>query len=357
MLNRSKLFLLSLLAVSATLHGCPSVQTPVTDIPPSPEPSETSQTPPHSSNPASPAPTPQQPKFKYRVKVYFPKTPESNDNFSYVEPVWRNTNSDGVAQFAIAQLLAGPTPQEQQIGLVPAVRLKDASNCGGDFKIEIAAKVAQLQFCRTVVSGGVGNDARALSALKATLKQFPTINSAVILDKNGNCIGDGSGENRCLAELPRKLDTTAKLALTSLGPVRVGMTPEEASRAAGTKIVEWGTNPERYCLYYRPQGEPKDVSFMVVEGRIARIDIDTRSMTTLGGAKIGDSEARIRELYPGQIKSEPHEYVPGGKYLIFVPQDPSQSNYRVVFETDASGIVTRFRSGKLPEVKYVEGCA
>ncbi|MBD2578244.1 GerMN domain-containing protein [Oscillatoria sp. FACHB-1406] len=357
MFNRSKLFLLSLLAISATLNGCPSVQPPVTNNPPSPEPSQTSEPPPSSPKPASPTPTPQQPQFKNRVKVYFPKTPESNENFSYVEPVWRNTNSDGVAQFAIAQLLEGPTSQEQQVGLVRAVRLKDASNCGSDFKIEIAKKVAQLQFCRTVVSGGVGDDARALSALNATLKQFPTVDSAVILDKNGNCLGDGSGDNRCLANLPRKLDTTAKLALTSLGPVRVGMTPEEASRAAGTKIVEWGTNPERYCLYYRPEGEPKDVSFMVVEGRIARIDIDTRSITTLGGAKIGDSEARIRALYPGQIKAEPHEYVSGGKYLIFVPRDSAQGNYRVVFETDASGIVTRLRSGKLPEVKYVEGCA
>jgi hypothetical protein len=36
------------------------------------------------------------------------------------------------------------------------------------------------------------------SALKTTLKQFPTIRSVVLLDQNGNCLGDLSGDNRCL---------------------------------------------------------------------------------------------------------------------------------------------------------------
>lgn len=45
-----------------------------------------------------------------------------------------------------------------------------------------------------------------------------------------------------------------------------------------------------------------------------------------------------------------------GKYLTFVPKDATDKNYRLIFETSKNR-VTRFRSGKLPEVEYIEGCS
>lgn len=134
-----------------------------------------------------------------KVKVFFPKTPQSNNNFSYVESVIRTTQSQSLARFAVEQLIAGPTRAERQKGLVSAIQLKGSSNCASDFKLSISQGVARLQFCRTVVSGGIGDDARAKSALTATLKQFSNVKSVIILDKNGNCFGDMSGENRCLS--------------------------------------------------------------------------------------------------------------------------------------------------------------
>jgi len=89
------------------------------------------------------------------------------------------------------------------------------------------------------------------------------------------------------------------------------------------------------------------------------VDIEDKSaITTLSGAKIGDTEARIKALYPGQIKVSPHKYTgdSGGHYLTFVPKDKSDRFYRLIFETDGKQ-VTNFRSGKLPEVEYVEGCS
>jgi uncharacterized UBP type Zn finger protein len=80
------------------------------------------------------------------------------------------------------------------------------------------------------------------------------------------------------------------------------------------------------------------------------------SVKTVSGAKIGDSENRIKSLYPGQIRVTPHEYVQAGHYLTFVPKDASDQQYRVVFKTDGRR-VTRFQAGRLPEVGYVEGCA
>ncbi len=135
---------------------------------------------------------------QYRVKVFFPKSPQSNSNLSYVEPVERTTSSLGVARFAIEQLIAGPQAAEKQKGFANAIKLAGNSNCGADFSLSVTNGVARLKFCRDVVSAGIGDDARAKSSLEATLKQFATVKRVILLNKSGNCLGDMSGENICL---------------------------------------------------------------------------------------------------------------------------------------------------------------
>ena len=156
-----------------------------------------------------------------------------------------------------------------------------------------------------------------------------------------------------------KLTNQSKVFINGIGPVRVGMTVAEASKAAGTRLIrEAGYEPNASCFYVKPQGEPKGIGFMVTGDRIARVDVwrSNHQITTLKGAKNGDTEARIKSLYPGQIQVTPHKYVHNGHYLTFVPKDTVDRSYRVVFETDGKR-VTQFRSGKLPEVEYIEGCS
>lgn len=152
-----------------------------------------------------------------------------------------------------------------------------------------------------------------------------------------------------------RLTNQSKLFINGIGTVQVGMSVSQAAKAAGTKLI--GDPPNNNCYYVKPEWEPKNLGFMVTEGRISRVDVwRDGKITTLKGAKIGDTEARIKSLYPGQIKVTPHKYVQGGHYLTLIPKDRANQNYRVVFETDGK-LVTEFRSGKLPEVEFVEGCS
>ena len=134
-----------------------------------------------------------------QVKVFFP-TSRSQQDFSYVAPVVRRTQTQGVAQFAIEQLISGPTAQEKQQGFTAPINLRGSSNCGRDFKLAVSTGVARLQFCKQVLSAGIGDDARIKSSINATLKQFPSVKSVVLLDRNGNCLNDQSGDNRCLRQ-------------------------------------------------------------------------------------------------------------------------------------------------------------
>ena len=158
-----------------------------------------------------------------------------------------------------------------------------------------------------------------------------------------------------------QLTENSKLALNGIGPIRVGMTVDEALRAAGIQLIKQHTVElnEYQCSYLKPKGEPEGISFMVTKGRIARVNINNKRITTIRGAKIGDTIDRIISLYPGQIQiiKAPLTSRPEGnsKHLTFVPKDTADKNYRIIFETTFDR-VREFRSGKLPEVEFLEGC-
>jgi hypothetical protein len=146
-----------------------------------------------------------------------------------------------------------------------------------------------------------------------------------------------------------------KVQINGVGDIRIGMTPREAIRSARMKLVAVG-EIDNNCYYIRPQKGSQHISMMVVEGRIARIDINPgSSIRTLSGAGIGDSEQQIKQLYRDRLKVSPHKYL-RGHYLTFTPTGQTDRNYRLIFETDGHRVVN-YRVGKMPEVAYVEGCS
>ena len=92
---------------------------------------------------------------------------------------------------------------------------------------------------------------------------------------------------------------------------------------------------------------------MLENNKVARIEVRNGSTATSTGARIGDTEARIKSLYPGRVTVTPHKYLPNGHYLTVTPADGSAN--RIVFETDGK-VVTNYRTGEMPAVGYVERC-
>lgn len=152
-------------------------------------------------------------------------------------------------------------------------------------------------------------------------------------------------------------DTVSDLALNEdgLGQIQVGMTLAEAVNMG---LLNENPNMKSNCDFVFPAvgaGIPEGVSVMVVKGDIARIDVDTGSVTTEDGAKIGDTEDRLKSIYDGDLQIGPHKYIEGGHYMT-VMGDSASAGKAIVFETDGKR-VTMFRAGRLPEVKWVEGCS
>jgi hypothetical protein len=140
-----------------------------------------------------------------------------------------------------------------------------------------------------------------------------------------------------------------------LGPLHAGMTRAQAEAVVGGSLAIAGDSGWNACGYTPVDRLPPGVRVMVEGGTIARVDVDSGSIATAEGARIGDSENRIRELYAGHVVTTPAKYT-NGHYLTVQPAAGSDTLFRIVFETD-SGKVRSYRAGRVPPVEYVEGCA
>ncbi|MCA1693164.1 MAG: hypothetical protein LC733_13590 [Actinobacteria bacterium] len=162
----------------------------------------------------------------------------------------------------------------------------------------------------------------------------------------------------------QRLTSETRLSLDGLGPVDIGMTLDEASAAAGTPIRIRPDDPYGpECTYAYPQGGPDGVGFMVINGRIARVDIGTlrpemrpSPVRTVSGIGIGSTEDEVKQAYPGRIRVEPAKYDPTGHDLVYVPVDASVKHLSMIFQTDGQR-VTSFRAGLAEPVAYTEGCS
>ena len=157
------------------------------------------------------------------------------------------------------------------------------------------------------------------------------------------------------AAVPRAASAATDSSVTEhgLGPLRTGMTIAEATTALGGALVVPAEYDTTLCDYATWRGGPPGVHVMVHQGRIARVEVDSGGVATAAGVRVGDSEERIKSLYPGRVTVTPHKYE-DGRYLTV--NGVGDSSVAIVFET-SKGRVTRYRAGRRPAVEYVEGCS
>lgn len=151
----------------------------------------------------------------------------------------------------------------------------------------------------------------------------------------------------------------ATVSADRFGPIRIGMTADELKRIRPDVFVVNAIGPNGlpisdscYFLALPPVDRQQATMFMIIGDEVARVEIGDSTIATREGARIGDSEQRIKELYSGSVTVQKHAYT-DGNYLIVARGD---GRHRIVFETDGR-TVTTYRAGRMPEVEWVEGCS
>jgi hypothetical protein len=179
--------------------------------------------------------------------------------------------------------------------------------------------------------------------------QIAAIGLAMLVAAATGCAkADDSGADSIAA------DGRARLSEKGIGPIQAGMTVAQAEAALRTSLAAPTGVDSAQCRFVQWSGGPPGLRLMVERGVIVRMDVDSGSVETTAGARVGDTEQRVRELYGDRLAAAPHKYT-AGRYLTVTPADPADSLFRLVFETDGQR-VTRYRAGTRPQVEYVEGC-
>jgi hypothetical protein len=185
------------------------------------------------------------------------------------------------------------------------------------------------------------------------------------------CGGDSPSSEASPTASPTGLTVNSVVGLKNIGPVVVGMTIEQLAQAAGVSLTRQPdfdqAMADKNCAYMSPgtipgyvpppnSGNKSPLAFMIVDGKLARIDILGGEFKTAQGIMVGSSEQEVQTAFGGASPLPPRAFIgPPYRYLTATPRQAADQNYRLVFESDGAKVVT-YRAGKLPEVDYKNGC-
>lgn len=135
-----------------------------------------------------------------------------------------------------------------------------------------------------------------------------------------------------------------------IGPIKIGMTDAQLRATLHGKPIEEDSGSEA-CYYVHEAGR-NHLHYMVIDGRVVRIDVDDRGIPTAAGIRVGDAEAKAQQVYGSEMKVTAHQYTDTGHYLTVRSPDGRRG---IRFETD-NGRITEFYAGTYEAIQYVEGC-
>jgi hypothetical protein len=137
-----------------------------------------------------------------------------------------------------------------------------------------------------------------------------------------------------------------------VGPVKIGMSLLQLSTVLHEKFSMPTAKDEQGCFYVDSSKHPH-ILFMIIDGRLARIDVAEPGVSTPEGVQVGDTESHARKVYGSRLKVDPHAYTsPEGHYLTARSKDV---RFGIRFETD-HGKIKMFYTGRYDAIQYIEGC-
>ena len=148
-----------------------------------------------------------------------------------------------------------------------------------------------------------------------------------------------------------------------VGPLRIGMSLAQVNQALGTYLVAPElpqADPTGRCVYLDPPRDPA-LGLMIIDGRLARIDVVKSGIKTERGVSVGDTGYSVLAAYGSRVKVVAYGLpVKVGANFYYRQSDltvlSTGGSYGIRFET-IEGKVTAYYSGTADAIQYSEGCA
>ena len=142
------------------------------------------------------------------------------------------------------------------------------------------------------------------------------------------------------------------LRMNGIGPLKIGMTFDQANRATGFSLQRSADNlrPTEGCDFI-PIAHHPGIGLMFIDDRLVRAEVFAGSSRTQREVGVGTSVKAVLSLYPG-IRIEPNAYDENEQYLTMTSSDGSLA---IRFETGA-GKISSVYAGQSQPVHYTEHC-
>ena len=147
-------------------------------------------------------------------------------------------------------------------------------------------------------------------------------------------------------------DSRSRVTTVGIGDIYFGSWFRDAEAAARTEWVGIpdGTIPE--CLVVTPVNGPEGVEVWLWRGYVERVDISNSDIRTRSGYGVGTSLDSLKEALGSRLRETVND--DGTTTAEFVPEDPGDAVFRIVFEVSAEGDVTSYRSGRATLINTTE---
>lgn len=132
-----------------------------------------------------------------------------------------------------------------------------------------------------------------------------------------------------------------------VGRYHLGMLLDDAHPPKG---VTFAAKPTPGCV--RSQRTADDLQLLFENNFLARIYVYNPAYKTEKGIGIGSTEAEVKAAYGKKVEVEPRKYEPTGHDMFVIDLKGRGFN----FETDGNKVVS-YSLGRLPAIRYVEGCS
>jgi len=139
-----------------------------------------------------------------------------------------------------------------------------------------------------------------------------------------------------------------------IGPVKVGMKLSELKTGLRLSYsIEMAEDSDQStCFYADLRGRP-GIALMILNGRVARVDVDNQLTQTVEGIHNGDLEAHAMMVYGKRMKVAPSAYAAAEGHYLTVRSPDGRNGIR--FETQ-NGKIVRYYAGRLDAISFIEGC-
>ena len=144
-----------------------------------------------------------------------------------------------------------------------------------------------------------------------------------------------------------------RATMSGVGPIRIGMNEAQLERVLQARLPETQDASEDSCRYIEAGPKWPGTAVMLLDGRVARVDVTRRGIETLSGAAVGDLVSKVQGIYGHRLRITDHDFGAGdSQYLTMFSSD---HRLGIRFETDGERI-TEFYVGTGEAVQFIEGC-